>query len=109
MQKEVLNCRWVSASGYSWRTLFCSPSDLDFGRATANLDFRTEARVSVAIQRLSQRRTTLVIAHRRPMLMDADRVLVLRNGRIDQQGPPADLLMQEGYFCQMMHAQEPTS
>lgn len=66
--------------------------------ATANLDFRTEARVSVAIKRLSQGRTTLVIAHRRSMLMDADRVLVLKNGRIDQQGPPADLLMQKGYF-----------
>ena len=90
------------------RAFLARPVILILDEATANLDFRTEAQVSAAIKRLSQGRTTLLIAHRRSMLMDADWVLVLREGRIEQQGPPADLLTQEGYFRQMMQAQEST-
>jgi len=91
------------------RAFLARPVILILDDATANLDFRTEAQFSAAIKRLSQGRTTLLIAHRRSILTDADWVLVLRDGRIEQQGPPADLLMHKGYFRQMVHAQEPTS
>jgi ABC-type multidrug transport system fused ATPase/permease subunit len=77
-----------------------------FDEATANLDFRTEAQVKTALERLARGRTTLVIAHRRSMLTDVDRVLVLRDGRIEQDGSPEELLKVDGYFHQMMTAQD---
>ena len=79
---------------------------MPFDEATANLDFRTEAQVKTALERLARGRTTLVIAHRRSMLTDVDRVLVLREGRIEQDGSPAELLEVDGYFRQMMTAQD---
>ena len=79
---------------------------MPFDEATANLDFRTEAQVKTALERLARGRTTLVIAHRRSMLTDVDRVLVLREGRIEQDGTPAELLKVDGYFRQMMTAQD---
>ena len=66
--------------------------------ATANLDFRTEAAVKVAIGALAKGRTTLLIAHRASMVTDADRVIVLRDGVIAQDGTPAELIAHDGYF-----------
>jgi ABC-type multidrug transport system fused ATPase/permease subunit len=88
------------------RAFVARPAILVLDEATANLDFRTEAQVKVALERLARGRTTLVIAHRRSMLTDVDRVLVLRDGRIEQDGPPQELLKSDGYFRQMMTAQD---
>ncbi|MDH4066964.1 MAG: ABC transporter ATP-binding protein, partial [Acidobacteriota bacterium] len=74
------------------------PTVLVLDEATANLDFRTEAAVKEALGRLAAGRTTLLIAHRPSMLTDVDRVIVLRDGAIDQDGPPAELLARDGYF-----------
>jgi ATP-binding cassette, subfamily B, bacterial IrtB/YbtQ len=74
--------------------------------ATANLDFRAELQVKAALERLARGRTTLIIAHRRSMLTDVDRVLVLRDGRIEQDGTPEALMAVDGYFRQMMTAQD---
>ena len=59
-----------------------------------------------ALETISRGRTSLVIAHRKSMLTRVDRVLVLRNGRIEQDGPPDQLLAHPGYFRNMMTAQE---
>jgi ABC-type multidrug transport system fused ATPase/permease subunit len=87
------------------RAFVARPAILVLDEATANLDFRTEAAVKQAVERMAVGRTTLVIAHRRSMLTDVNRVLVLRGGRIEQNGPPADLLQVEGYYRDMMQAQ----
>ena len=84
------------------RAFIARPAVLVLDEATANLDFRTEAAVQRALAQLAKGRTTLVVAHRRSMLADVDRVLVLRNGRIEQDGPPGELARVEGYFRQMM-------
>jgi len=86
------------------RAFVARPTVLILDEATANLDFNTEHQVKEAIQVLARGRTTLVVAHRRSMMTDVDRVLVLRNGRIEQQGPPAALVEQEGYFRDMMNS-----
>jgi ABC-type multidrug transport system fused ATPase/permease subunit len=88
------------------RAFIARPAILLLDEATANLDFKTEAAVKEAIRVISRGRTTLVVAHRRSMLSDVDRVLVLRGGRIEQDGSPAELLQAEGYFRQMMLAAE---
>ena len=86
------------------RAFIAHPRILILDEATANLDFRTEELVKAAIRELSRGRTTLTIAHRRSMVEDADRVLVLRGGVIEQEGPPAKLEAEPGYFHDLVHA-----
>lgn len=80
------------------RAFVARPTVLVLDEATANLDFRTEAAVKVAIGALAKGRTTLLIAHRASMVTDADRVIVLRDGVIAQDGTPAELIAHDGYF-----------
>lgn len=88
------------------RAFIARPSILILDEATANLDFRTEAAVKRALEQISHGRTTLIVAHRRSMLTTVDRVLVLRSGRIEQDGTPAELMSRDGYFRDMMSADE---
>lgn len=78
------------------------PAILILDEATANLDFRTELSLKSALSVLVEGRTALIIAHRRSMLTDVDRVLVLQNGRIEQDGTPDQLMKVDGYFRDMM-------
>ncbi len=88
------------------RAFVARPTILILDEATANLDFKTEENVKLALARMARGRTTLVVAHRRSMLTDVDRVLVLRDGVIEQDGAPQQLMQVEGYFRQMMQASE---
>jgi ATP-binding cassette subfamily B protein len=84
------------------RAFLAGPEVLILDEATASLDFRTENAVKDALRAISRGRTTLLVAHRRSMLTEVDRVLVLRHGRIEEQGTPAALVAAGGYFQQMM-------
>ena len=86
------------------RAFIARPRILILDEATANLDFRTEGLVKQAIHELARGRTTLIVAHRRSMVEGADRVMVLRGGRIEQEGPPARLAEVPGYFRDFMLA-----
>jgi ATP-binding cassette subfamily B protein len=88
------------------RAFIARPAILLLDEATANLDFKTEEAVKQAIDVIARGRTTLVVAHRRSMLTHVDRVLVLRDGRIEQDGSPEELMREDGYFRQMMTAQD---
>jgi ABC-type multidrug transport system fused ATPase/permease subunit len=88
------------------RAFIGRPLILLLDEATANLDFKTEAAVKEAINVISEGRTTLVVAHRRSMLSDVDRILVLRGGKVEQDGSPAELLRVDGYYRQMMTAED---
>jgi ATP-binding cassette subfamily B protein len=65
---------------------------------TSALDAGTEALVMGTLARLMAGRTTFVIAHRLSTIRDADRVLVLEDGRVVEDGPPAALLARDGPF-----------
>jgi ABC-type multidrug transport system fused ATPase/permease subunit len=86
------------------RAFIARPRILVLDEATANLDFRTEGLVKKAIHELARGRTTLIVAHRRSMVEGVDRVMVLRGGRIEQEGPPARLAEVPGYFRDFMLA-----
>ena len=88
------------------RAFVARPAVLVLDEATANLDFRTEASVKDAIRVLSKGRTTLVIAHRKSMVSGVDRVLVLRKGRIEQDGTPAALAAEPGWFHDLLAASD---
>jgi ATP-binding cassette subfamily B protein len=74
------------------RALLVDPAILVLDEATANLDLATEARVNRAMGVVSAGRTTIVIAHRLPTAHQADRILVVDDGRVIEDGDPAELL-----------------
>lgn len=88
------------------RALLARPAVLLLDEATANLDYRTEAAVKEALADASRGRTTLLVAHRKSMLTDVDRVIVIEQGRVTQQGTPDALRGTDGYFRQMLAAEE---
>jgi len=74
--------------------------------ATASLDSHNEQIISEAIERLSQDRTTLIIAHRLATVRKADRILVIQDGQIVESGNHQTLLEQQGVYWQMLqHSQ----
>ncbi|MCT2089932.1 ABC transporter ATP-binding protein/permease [Micrococcus terreus] len=89
------------------RTVLRNPPVLVLDEATSALDNTTEARVQAALDELSSGRTTLMIAHRLSTVMGADQVIVLEDGRIVEQGAPAQLLSGDGPFAQLAARKDP--
>ncbi len=80
------------------RAILRDPPILIFDEATSALDTESELLVQEAIDRLVRNRTTFVIAHRLSTIQSADRIYVLKDGRIVQTGAHAELLAQEGPY-----------
>ena len=88
------------------RIMLYRPSILVLDEATANLDSGTEGMVQHALDAVSAGRTTLVIAHRISTVMSADRIIVMRDGLIVEQGTHEELIQQHGYYEQLFqHSQ----
>ena len=87
------------------RTLLRDPRLLILDEATSALDAESEALVQVALERLMAGRTTLVIAHRLSTIQRADRILVLSQGRIVEDGTHHDLLQRGGTYRRLYEAQ----
>jgi ATP-binding cassette subfamily B protein len=86
------------------RALIVDPAILLLDEATANLDLATEARVQRAMNTISAGRTTLVIAHRLQTARAADRIVVIDDGLIVEQGPHDELLARGGRYAQLWNA-----
>jgi len=87
------------------RTILKSPSILILDEATSALDTKTERDIQAALDEVSRNRTTVVIAHRLSTVVNADEILVLRDGRIAERGSHAALLRQDGLYAQMWNRQ----
>lgn len=88
------------------RILVFQPKILILDEATANLDSHTEQLIQSALHVVSQGRTTLVIAHRLSTIMQADRILVMRQGEVIEEGDHRGLLELHGYYEQLyLHSQ----
>lgn len=83
------------------RAYLVDPKILLLDEATAQLDLSTEARVQQAMGLLSKGRTTVVVAHRLETARRADRVIVMANGEIVEQGSHAALLAQNGTYAEL--------
>lgn len=73
--------------------------------ATSHVDSMTEMRIQEAMRRLMQDRTSFVIAHRLSTVRDADRILVLREGRVVESGTHDELMMAKGFYYSLHNAQ----
>ena len=73
--------------------------------ATASLDVENETKVQGALSRLLAGKTVLVIAHRMRTVAGADHIVVLENGRVAEQGTPAELMEQGGLYRRMVELQ----
>ncbi len=88
------------------RVLLKNSPILIFDEATSSLDSHAEAAILEAMREVAAGRTTIVIAHRLSTIIDADKIVVLDNGRIIEQGHHSSLLSRKGRYAQMWALQQ---
>lgn len=91
------------------RTILKAPSILILDEATSALDTKTERDIQTALDEVSRNRTTLVIAHRLSTVVNADEIIVLRDGQIAERGNHMALLQKAGLYAQMWNRQREAS
>ena len=87
------------------RAIISDPKILILDEATANIDTVIEQRIQNAIGKIISDRTSIVIAHRLSTVKNADRILVVRNGKIVEQGTHKELLASKGYYYSLYSKQ----
>jgi ATP-binding cassette, subfamily B, bacterial len=87
------------------RTLLKDPPILILDEPTSALDAESEALVQEALDRVGRARTALVVAHRLSTVVNADRIVVLRNGRLVEEGTHAELVERGGYYASLVAKQ----
>ncbi len=87
------------------RTMVSDPKILILDEATSSIDTKTELLVQSGIENLLKGRTSFVVAHRLSTIQKADRIFYIDNGKILEQGSPAELMNQKGYYYRLYMAQ----
>ncbi len=87
------------------RVMLCRPPMLILDEATSNIDTRTERIVQQAFAALMEGRTCFVVAHRLSTIQTADLILVMKAGRVVEQGTHAELLEKGGFYSELYYAQ----
>ena len=88
------------------RALLKNPKIFIFDEATSALDSKTEKSIEKSLKKLSNKNTTLVIAHRLSTIIDADKIIVLENGTIAEQGSHKELIKKNGLYAEMWMRQQ---
>ena len=87
------------------RVMLAQPSILILDEATSSIDTRTEVLVQQAFDRLMEGRTSFVVAHRLSTIVNADLILVMKDGDIIEQGNHEELLAQNGFYADLYNSQ----
>lgn len=85
--------------------MLCLPPMLILDEATSSIDTRTEVKIQQAFDEMMQGRTSFVVAHRLSTIREADVILVMRDGRIVEQGKHDELLARNGFYAKLYHSQ----
>ena len=89
------------------RALLANPKVLIFDEATSNLDSQSEALIKEAMDRISKNRTTIIIAHRLSTIKKADKIIVLEDGEVVEEGNHAELAhIKGGLYYKLLKLQE---
>lgn len=80
------------------RAILTNPQILILDEATAAMDTQTEHQIQTALDKVTEGRTTIIIAHRLSTLKNADKIIVIEDGKIAEQGKPATLLSEKGVY-----------
>lgn len=87
------------------RVMLINPPMVILDEATSNIDTYTEQRVDKAFKKMTEGRTSFVIAHRLSTVKDADMILVMDGGRIVERGTHSELLKKGGYYSKLYYSQ----
>ena len=87
------------------RVMLCRPPMLILDEATSSIDTRTELQVQAAFDKLMQGRTSFIVAHRLSTVRNASLILVMRDGRIVEQGRHEELLQKGGFYSALYNSQ----
>lgn len=87
------------------RILLLNPPMLILDEATSNIDTRTEAKIQEAFDKLMKGRTSFIVAHRLSTIVSADVILVMKDGKIIEQGKHEELLKKNGFYAELYASQ----
>lgn len=87
------------------RAILSDPAILILDEATASVDTVTEQKIQAALEKVTERRTSIVVAHRLSTVVHSDIILVVKNGKIVERGTHKELMMQNGYYRQLYSRQ----
>lgn len=87
------------------RVMLCKPPMLILDEATSSIDTRTEIKIQNAFAKLMEGRTSFIVAHRLSTIREADTILVMKDGRIIEQGTHETLLAQKGFYEKLYQSQ----
>ncbi len=87
------------------RVMLCLPPMLILDEATSSIDTRTEQRIQKAFAKLMDGRTSFIVAHRLSTIREADLILVMRDGKVIEQGAHGELLAQKGFYADLYQSQ----
>ena len=87
------------------RVMLCLPPMLILDEATSSIDTRTEMQIQEAFDKLMKGRTSFIVAHRLSTIRSADQILVMKEGRIIEQGDHESLYRKNGFYAQLYNAQ----
>ncbi|MGX9817747.1 ATP-binding cassette domain-containing protein, partial [Leuconostoc mesenteroides] len=87
------------------RTILTNPDFLILDEATSNVDTVTEAKIQAAMDNVIAGRTSFVIAHRLKTILGADKIVVLKDGRVIEKGSHQELVAEGGFYSELYHNQ----
>ena len=86
------------------RVMLCNPAMLILDEATSSIDTRTELKIQDAFAKLMQGKTSFIVAHRLSTIQNADRILVMKDGKIIEQGNHDELLKMNGFYTKLYNS-----
>jgi ATP-binding cassette subfamily B protein len=87
------------------RVMLCLPPMLILDEATSSIDTRTEIRIQKAFLAMMEGRTSFIVAHRLSTIREADVIIVMKDGKIIEQGNHDSLLSQNGFYAELYNSQ----